>query len=145
YGIAGHVTEITDRIPYFETLYLLKKADILLVPGSTDTMYTASKIYPYILAKKPLLAIFYKESSVVKVLKDTHAGKAVVFDHLNNPFTQYVEECFQELRDVIINKAKPVVIDESAMESYTAKAKALQQIEFFNRVLGSVKSKTAKQ
>src|ERR1700754_3513094 len=40
YGVDAQVTEIPDRIPYFNTLLLLKKADLLLVPGSTDTSYT---------------------------------------------------------------------------------------------------------
>ena len=47
--------------------------------GSDDPGYTASKIYPYILAEKPLLAIFHEESSVVRILQETNAGTVVTF------------------------------------------------------------------
>src|SRR5207302_486281 len=66
--------------PYFETLKCLVDADALLVPGSQDPKYTASKIYPYILARKPLLAIFHEHSSVVDVLRQTGAGTVITFD-----------------------------------------------------------------
>jgi hypothetical protein len=51
-GVGHLVTEITDRLPYFEAMKVLKDADLLIIPGSTDTNYTASKLYPYILANK---------------------------------------------------------------------------------------------
>lgn len=68
------VTEITDRIPYFESLRLLKMADVLFVPGSNDLGYTASKIYPYILAEKPLITIFHESSSVNSILTKCDFG-----------------------------------------------------------------------
>ncbi len=58
-GLSDIVSEVTDRIPYFEALQCLLDAEALFVPGSDDPGYTASKIYPYILAQKPLLAVFH--------------------------------------------------------------------------------------
>ncbi len=78
-GLDGIVAEATDRLPYFETLQCLLDADALVVPGSDDPGYTASKIFPYILARKPLLAIFHEQSSVVDVLRKTNAGTVVSF------------------------------------------------------------------
>jgi hypothetical protein len=79
YGLADLVQEVTDRIPYFEALQCLLDADALVVPGSDDPGYTASKIYPYILARKPLLAVFNEQSSVVDVVRKTRAGTVVSF------------------------------------------------------------------
>jgi glycosyltransferase involved in cell wall biosynthesis len=79
-GVGDLVIEQTERIPYFEALRCLRDADALIVPGSDDPGYTASKIYPYILAKKPLLAIFHEKSSVVQVLAATQAGTVVTFN-----------------------------------------------------------------
>ena len=42
--------------------------DALFMPGSDDPAYTASKIYPYLLTRKPLLAIFNAESPALAVL-----------------------------------------------------------------------------
>jgi hypothetical protein len=79
FGLSDIVSEITDRIPYFEALQCLLDADALFIPGSDDPGYTASKIYPYILAKKPLLAVFHEASSVVRILNLTKAGTVVTF------------------------------------------------------------------
>ncbi|MCH7562952.1 MAG: glycosyltransferase, partial [Gemmatimonadetes bacterium] len=70
-GLQEHVHEEPRRLPYFDTLNLLMQADFLLVLGSDNPQYTASKIYPYILARKPLLVLFHEESSVVEVVRST--------------------------------------------------------------------------
>jgi len=74
------VSEQTDRMPYFSVLRCLADADGLFIPGSDDKTYTASKLYPYILARKPLLAVFHQESSVTEILRATGAGSVVTFD-----------------------------------------------------------------
>ena len=78
-GLGEIVSELTDRIPYFEALQCLLDADALFVPGSDDPSYTASKLYPYILARKPLLAVFHEASSVVEILHKTKAGTVISF------------------------------------------------------------------
>ena len=138
YGVEEYVTEVPDRVPYFETLFLLKQADALLVPGSTDTMYTASKIYPYIMVQKPLLAVFYKDSSVVDVLKKVKAGTVVTFDHLQKEAHEYVEECLQGLR-AILSFSQSASYDKNAFEQYTAKTKAKEQVDFFNEIVAAQK------
>ncbi len=134
YGAGTLVTEITDRMPYFETLWLLRKAGMVLVPGSTDTAYTASKIYPYILAKRPLLAVFHKDSSVVTVLRDIHFGRLVVFEN-TEPADKYVDECFLHFQEILSGDLKDAALDEKTFEPYTAKAMTLKQVEFFNEIV----------
>lgn len=79
YGVGDLIREHPNRIPYFAGLRCLLDADALIVPGSDDPGYTASKIYPYILADRPLLALFHERSSVVDVLRKTGAGIVVTF------------------------------------------------------------------
>lgn len=131
----GFVTEITDRIPYFETLALLKKADILFVPGSTDTGYTASKIYPYILAGKPLLACFHKTSSVVEVLHQTKAGEVITFDQETDSPDTLVTEIYKKLNYLLLNKNNPVQYDQSGFQPYTAEAMTIKLTDIFNEVI----------
>lgn len=135
YQLGQYVTEIPDRMPFFETLFLLDKAGMLLVPGSTDTAYTASKIYPYILAQKPLLAVFYKESSVVKVLSELHFGKLITFDHVNNNDDVYVDECLQYFNRILQEGPQEQVLDMGAFAPFTAKEKTKEQVAFFNLVI----------
>ena len=79
FEVGDLVTEHSLRIPYFEALRCLLDADALVVPGSDDPAYTASKIYPYLLARKPLLAIFHEESPVVDVVRSTSTANVVTF------------------------------------------------------------------
>ena len=78
-GVADLVEEQPQRIPYFQALQCLLDADTLVVPGSDDPGYTASKLYPYILAEKPLLALFHQASTVVDVVRQSRAGTVVTF------------------------------------------------------------------
>jgi hypothetical protein len=73
------VEERTDRLPFLTTLKLLSDADALLIFGSDDPSYTASKIFPYILARKPLLVVVHENSSVVDIVRKTRAGTLITF------------------------------------------------------------------
>ena len=79
HGVSDLVRERPHRIPYFQTLQVLMDADALVLPGSDDPAYTASKLYPYIQARRPLLAVFHESSSVVDVIRRTRAGVVVPF------------------------------------------------------------------
>lgn len=61
-NIAEHVLEHCYRVPYFDALYYLTHADSLIVMGSNDPTYSASKIFPYLLARRPLLVIAHEKS-----------------------------------------------------------------------------------
>ena len=85
YGVGDLVQEKTERIGYLESLRCLLDAEALVVPGSEDPGYTASKIYPCILARKPLLAVFHERSSVCDVLRKTASGVLVTFSGRDSP------------------------------------------------------------
>jgi len=78
-GVGDLVEETTGRVPYFEALKILTDSDGILLFGSDDPGYTASKLYPCILARKPILAIFHERSSVVDILRRCNAGRAITF------------------------------------------------------------------
>jgi hypothetical protein len=84
-GIADLVTEHAERIPYFEALKVLVDSNAILMIGSDDPSYTASKLYPCVLAQKPILAIFHCQSSVVDILHECQVGHAVTFTSVNQP------------------------------------------------------------
>lgn len=136
-GLSQMVTEITDRIPYFETLYLLSKADILCVPGSSDPTYTASKIYPYIYTNKPMLAVFHESSSVVDVMKETSNGKVVKFGEniTDEAKHQLARDCYGYLVQVLNRTIKNANLNYAAFEEFTAKSMSRQQVDFFDQVI----------
>jgi len=68
-GLDDCVSEIAPRIDYLDALTVQTQAGGILMMGSSERHYTASKIYPGILAKKPILAIYHEESSVVEIMR----------------------------------------------------------------------------
>ena len=73
------VHEKTARVPHFTALQCLRDADAVLVFGSDDPGYSASKLIPCLHARKPLLGIFHEASTCVQDLKDTRGGVAATF------------------------------------------------------------------
>lgn len=134
-GVGELVTEIPDRLPYFETLFLLTKADMLFVPGSVDTSYTASKIYSYFLAEKKLVAVFYEGSSVVDFLREMKAENLLTYNHLQHEPEFYVKDCLLMLKNVITSPQQANSVDFSKFLPYTAKVKTGLQVDFFNEVI----------
>ena len=135
FGVSSIVTEITDRLPYYETLYWLKQADLLFVPGSIDTSYTASKIFPNILAQRPLLAIFHCKSSVVDILRITNSGVCLTFESEENLYSK-TEECMDSIISLLWRKTE-IKTDWAAFESYTAKAMTKKMLSFFDEVIST--------
>ena len=132
-GLGEIVSEHTDRIPYSETLRCLIDADALVVPGSNNPSYTASKIYPYLLAGKPLLAVFHEMSSVVSLIRSVGGG--VVIPFATGEETESIAERIgaEWLANQLFEQAVPLNID--AFAPYTARAQAGQLAEFFRSVL----------
>lgn len=132
-GLKGYVSEHPDRIPYSQTLRCLLDADALIVPGSDDAAYTASKIYPYLLAGKPLLAVFHENSSVVDLLAKVRGGVVVPFcsadsaeDISRRIFTAWIESGAW---------IRGVPLDREGFDPYTAKAQAHRLCGFFEKCL----------
>jgi len=73
-GVDAFVKEHCHRIPYFEALHYLTRADAVIAVGSDDPTYSASKIFPYVLARRPMLVVFSEESQVMAVAKAMKCG-----------------------------------------------------------------------
>jgi glycosyltransferase involved in cell wall biosynthesis len=78
-GVSAHVHEHCARVPYFEALHYLSRADAILAIGSDDPGYSASKIFPCILARRPLLALFHRDSPIHGFMRDLGPGLSVPF------------------------------------------------------------------
>ena len=130
--MADVVEEIPNRIPYLESLKCLIDAEALVVPGSDDPGYTASKIYPYIMANKPMLAIFHEDSSVVDVLRATKAGTLVTFK-TKADFAGMAREI--ETNWFKSEFQQPPGIDRKALEPYLARELTRRQCAIFDRAI----------
>ena len=68
-GVADVVAEAPGRLDYLDALSVLVQANGIVLLGSAERHYTASKLYPALLAKRPILAVFHEASSVVSILR----------------------------------------------------------------------------
>jgi hypothetical protein len=134
FDMQDQVIELPRRVPYFEALAILKEADILVVPGSDDAQYTASKIFPYILAKKPLLAIFHQASSIVSIVNTTQSGEVITF-HPDMTIQPAIHRCCQVLENLLLKVPFQPNTDWGAFAEHTAEAKAREQVQLFDSVI----------
>lgn len=129
FDLNDYVTEYTNRIGFYQSLKNLQKADGLIVIGSDETAYNASKLYPYVLAKKPLLAILNSDSKAANFLNECNAGFLlginVSVDTAYNQICTYLES--------IQNNIVPST-NWDAFKPYTATYMAEKQVELFKRV-----------
>lgn len=102
-GVADLVTEHPQRIPFADALRAQLAASGLLVLGSTERRYNASKLAPSLIVRRPLLVVAHEGSGMVHHLRHGEgrgvrvvtfgdrldglaAGiRAVLSDWLNNP------------------------------------------------------------
>jgi glycosyltransferase involved in cell wall biosynthesis len=133
-GVKDLVKEYTDRVPYFEALQILKDADMLIIPGSTDPNYTASKLYPYIMANKPLLTVFNKQSSVIRILAETGAGEAATFTDTTQAEI-LASEVYHKWVAMLEKLPFRPQTNWQAFESYTAREMTRKQVAFFDHVV----------
>lgn len=69
HGLGDLVTEHPDRVDYFDALQALDDADGVLLIGSRERHYTASKIYPAMVSRRPLVAVFHAASTATALLR----------------------------------------------------------------------------
>jgi hypothetical protein len=79
-GVAELVREFPQRVAFVEALRLMASAAGLVMVGSDEPHYTASKIYPALMADRPFLSLFHAQSSAHHVLAAAGGGAALAFD-----------------------------------------------------------------
>ena len=133
-GLSGIIYEYPKRVPYLEASTLLKQADAILAFGSAEPHYTASKIYPCILADRPLLAIYHEASSVVDVMKETKAGEVITYS-TDRPVETKIEQIASTIKKMMrAEYAKPKT-NWQAFEKYSARNMTKRLVDVFNCVL----------
>ena len=128
-SLANFVTENTDRIPFYQTINTLAAFDILFICGSNDEKYTASKIYPYLLLEKPLLAIFHKKSSAVEILNSCSNATVITFQQPVHVQNEKIKSFFKTYAQIDHK------LNRQNFTPYTAQEMAKKQTDFFNLIL----------
>jgi hypothetical protein len=109
FGIENNVIELTNRISFYHSLATIQHADALFIPGSDDPGYSASKVYPYLLTKKPLIAIFNQNSNVVNMIRECTSGVNL---HTFPDDVAEAKPLYATLRDWGMKLLKPITITD---------------------------------
>jgi hypothetical protein len=130
-GVTPYVTEHCYRVPYFDALYYLLNANALVAVGSNDPTYSASKVFPYMLARRPLLLIYHHDSPVMRFAREANVGTPFGFggrDDVDLLADQVYERWFV---DASRHTYKP--FDEEAFRPFSAETLSKQLAGVFDR------------
>ncbi|MEM9028961.1 MAG: glycosyltransferase [Pseudomonadota bacterium] len=78
-GVGDLVSEHPARVPYLQALSTLQHSSAILLLGSDEPHYTASKIYPALMSGRPFISVFRKESSAHAILSGCGGGLSYAF------------------------------------------------------------------
>lgn len=83
-GVSELVAETPQRVPFLEALHILANSDGLLLIGSDEPHYTASKIYPALMSGRPYVSLFHRQSSAHSILAAAGGGETFSFATIDN-------------------------------------------------------------
>lgn len=78
-GISHLVTEVHERYPFLHIQQFLRESAGVLILGSTEKHYTASKTFQCLLSRRPIWTVLHAESSAAQILKDCSADHLATF------------------------------------------------------------------
>ncbi len=81
-GVSDCVRELPARLPYLDALWVMSRSDGLVLIGSTEPHYTASKIYPALMSGRPFVSLFHRASSSHDILSTAGGGRAFAFSSM---------------------------------------------------------------
>jgi hypothetical protein len=135
YGLEAIVFERRERFPFLHILNFLSKADRVMLFGSTEKHYTASKTFQCLLSKRPLLSLLQAESSAVEVIKEANAARFLW------PYQEgdTKEKIVKQLKPILVSIQKDVTWDLNLkhLDAYTAMQSAKVLAQAMDKVLTS--------
>ena len=127
-GVGHLVSEEPSRVSFSEALRAIAHSDALIVPGSDDPAYTASKIFPYLNSKKPLVAIFHERSSVCEIMKRYGGGTLLTFSEEGPSIEEDAEALLRMAPVGTAHEATP--LSDSIWDTYGQDASAKELLSF---------------
>jgi hypothetical protein len=133
-GVTDLVTEEPARVPFLDALRILATTDVILMIGSDEPHYTASKIYPGLMSGRPFLSIFHRMSSAHEILRRAGGGLAFAFETAKE-LDGLVPAIADGLERLATDPGSLGRIDPAAYAPFTAHAIAGRFADVFDRVV----------
>lgn len=133
-GISDLVDEIPHRVGHLECIARQREADLLLLPCSLDPAYSPSKLYPYIHAGRPILALVSRDSVLERLLGYLNCAHRIDFSP-ESP----AGACAGQIAEALARAARGSPVEDVAARNharftaeYDAEALAARQCELFD-------------
>lgn len=137
-GVADVVQEIPTRLPYSSIVQVQQQATGLLALGSSEPHYTASKIFPLLLARRPVLAVYHEESTVTGILRRVAKDpsvRLVTYSDQERADTR-TEAIYESLAAVVSDPTwNSGDVDTAVLEEYFAESLAGRLARVFDGVV----------
>lgn len=133
YGLQNIVVEQRKRQPFLHILNYLSHADRVMLFGSTEQHYTASKTFQCLLSERPLFTVLHAESSAVKVIQDVKADAYLVPYNEGDSKVEIVEAIAKVLVPYQNNEAWSPELQ--SLDQYSSKQSAKVLVDAMNQVL----------
>lgn len=136
-GVADCVTETAPRVDYLDALNVQTQATAILMMGSSERHYTASKLYPVLLARRPVLAVYHEASSVVGILRRAGCSPTVnlvTYDDIERAesrVTQLTQELLAIIKHPVWDEHK---LDMRVVQEFSAQSLARSLAAVFEAV-----------
>jgi hypothetical protein len=132
-NIDDHIIEIRDRFPFLDVLNFLSAAKGVLLIGSTEEHYTASKTFQTILSKRPVFSMLHYMSSAVQIFKECKAASYLCEYNPNQAIEDFSKKTEQTFLDFIRGN-RVYEPDLNQMEKYSAKQSAKSLVEAIEKI-----------
>ena len=132
-GVADLVTEQPGRMPYLDALRILAGTHVVLMIGSDEPHYTASKIYPALMSGRPFLSVFHEASSAHTVLSAAGGGIALAYVG-ENQREGLIAQIAAGLEQLALRPEQLGRADQATYADFTAHAVAGQYASVFEEL-----------
>jgi Glycosyl transferase 4-like domain len=132
HGVQDLVEELSTRVPYFQTISLYDASDAVLLIGSIHADYTASKLLPCILSKKPILALFHRQSLISRIARQFSNVFLATFDQ-NPSEPLFHVQVAKGIEWLCAPTFDPLAVD-LALKSWSAEESTRAQCAIFDRI-----------
>src|SRR5258705_1037652 len=132
-GVDEWLTQHPQRVSYLESLQIMLDAQALVLLGSAEPHYTASKVFPYVLAQRPFLTAFHAHTTRPAISMQLNAGRVVSFNEKETP-AEKENEISVQLEELFRENYVPTTCWE-AFEPYTTKALAGRLAQTFDAAI----------
>lgn len=130
-GLTEIFQESTDRLPYYQTLNTLSAADMLFMPGSDQADYVASKLFPYLMVQRPILAIIHPCNAISSILSNAPQARVFNMRMGDTMLSTNIATC---LRDAILGFKNTPLPMPNELSQYSSEHLTCLQTKLFNQV-----------